>query len=232
MVSGTENDDMFYDRILPEAGDAAASTAVRSGRLPLEDPTVGLGALGVGIVILLWRSFFPSYVAEKGKNLATKEDIAEMTNEVERIKALYNGQLKQLEHQNSLLLEELRSRHQLRMAALEKRLDAHQHAFTLWRTLLSRLHSADADVTAIVSECQQWWDRHCLYLSPDAREAFNRAYFAAANHAGYLRARADAQVLEQNFHWIMKAGEAIVAGAELPSLGDREAQDATTRSAV
>ncbi|HYM23988.1 MAG TPA: hypothetical protein VEU08_12305 [Vicinamibacterales bacterium] len=31
------------------------------------------------------RSFFPAYLSEKGKNLATKEDIAEITNKVEQV---------------------------------------------------------------------------------------------------------------------------------------------------
>ncbi len=85
----------------------------------------------VGIGILLWRSFLPGYAREKGKNLATKQDIADITNEIERVKSLYATQLTQLEHQNERLLEELRSRQQLRMAAVEKRLETHQQVLSL-----------------------------------------------------------------------------------------------------
>lgn len=63
--------------------------------------------LAAGALILLWRSYFPAYASEKGKNLATKEDIAAITQEVENVKSLYASQLKQLEHQNQILLEEL-----------------------------------------------------------------------------------------------------------------------------
>lgn len=43
---------------------------------------------------LLLRSYLPSYFQEKGKNLATKEDIKEITDKVEAVKAHY---LKEIE---------------------------------------------------------------------------------------------------------------------------------------
>ena len=181
-----------------------------------------LGAIVTAVLVLLWRSFFPAYFAEKAKNLATKEDISAITGEVEKVKALYAGQLKGLEHQNSLLLEELRSRNQLRMAALEKRLDAHQHAFTLWRILLEKAH--EGDTVHIVGECQAWWDRNCLYLSADARLAFNKAYFAAVHLRAVSKDPSNPEAAIQYMQHIQDAGSAIVAGVELPSLGEREAQ--------
>jgi hypothetical protein len=50
-----------------------------------------LGSLGFGAVIgalavyLLLKSFLPSYLSEKGKNLATKEDVASITDKVESV---------------------------------------------------------------------------------------------------------------------------------------------------
>jgi hypothetical protein len=63
-----------------------------------------LGAFGVGGVVagvcvfLLLKSFVPSYLAEKGKNLATREDMAEITDEIEKVKSEY-----------ALILEELKA---------------------------------------------------------------------------------------------------------------------------
>lgn len=53
------------------------------------------GALFVSIVILGWliRFYLPGYMGEKGKNLATKEDIAEITNKIEQVKVEYAKQL-------------------------------------------------------------------------------------------------------------------------------------------
>jgi len=54
---------------------------------------------------------------------------------------VYARQLQELQHKNDLLLEQLRARQQLRMAALEKRLQVHQEAYTLWRKLRSNVSS-------------------------------------------------------------------------------------------
>ncbi|MCD4654973.1 hypothetical protein K8T06_13695 [bacterium] len=43
--------------------------------------------LGLGIGFMFFKSYFPKYFAEKGKNLATKEDIEEITRKVESVKA-------------------------------------------------------------------------------------------------------------------------------------------------
>lgn len=43
--------------------------------------------LGAGILGFLLRGYFGSYVSEKGKNLATKEDIAQITAQIENVKA-------------------------------------------------------------------------------------------------------------------------------------------------
>ena len=54
-----------------------------------------LGAFGVGgiiaggIVFMLLKSFIPSYLGEKAQNLATREDIARITDEIERVKSQY-----------------------------------------------------------------------------------------------------------------------------------------------
>lgn len=173
----------------------------------------------VGVGILVWRSFFSGYGRKKGENLATQEDIRAITHEVEGVKALYEQQL-----------EWLRSKQQLRMAALEKRLAAHQEAYTRWRELMSKASSSDEkDVIIYCQQCEEWWKRNCLYLGREAREAFRQASFAAKDHPR-LRAEGggftSAEVTE-NFDIIRKAGVEIVSGAELPSLGELEAEDVT-----
>ena len=183
-----------------------------------------LTLLLLGMAILLCRSFFPAYMSEKGKNLATKEDIAKITDEVEKVK-----------HGYDLLLHQLQSRQQLRMAALEKRLQVHQEAYTLWRKLRSNVSSPNLD--SIVLECQQWWESNCLYLDPDARATFARAYSAAAFHGELLEQGRNAPpgtipgaMISENFEIINKAGEAIVKGVELPTLGELETNDITEKT--
>jgi hypothetical protein len=72
--------------------------------------SLGLGAvIGATAVYLFIKSFLPSYISEKGKNLATKEDIASITDKVESVKTDY-----------AKVLEELRSDNQIRLAAIER----------------------------------------------------------------------------------------------------------------
>lgn len=72
--------------------------------------SLGLGAiLGAGVVYLIIKSFIPSYLSEKGKNLATKEDIATITNKVESVKTDY-----------AKVIEEVRSNNQLKHSEIER----------------------------------------------------------------------------------------------------------------
>lgn len=48
------------------------------------------------IVGVLIRGYLPSYIAEKGKNLASKEDLAHLTHLVEGVKALHTSELERL----------------------------------------------------------------------------------------------------------------------------------------
>jgi len=74
-----------------------------------------LGSFGIGVLIggfviyLFIKNYLASYFSEKAKNLATKEDISLITDEVESVKLGY-----------SKILEELKSDHQLKFAAVER----------------------------------------------------------------------------------------------------------------
>ncbi len=52
--------------------------------------------LAVVVIAGFKRFYFPEYLKEKGKNLATKEDIGEITKEVESIKHGYSAELESL----------------------------------------------------------------------------------------------------------------------------------------
>lgn len=72
--------------------------------------TFGIGAIiGAGFLFFILKSYLPAYFSEKAKNLATKEDIGEITSEVEQVKSGY-----------AEMLEEVRSNHQLRLASIER----------------------------------------------------------------------------------------------------------------
>jgi hypothetical protein len=183
----------------------------------------GLGALvACAVGFLLLRFFLPSYLSEKAKNLATKEDIGLITDQIEKVKAQYTENLQNLIHQNNLLIEEARGKQQLRLAAIDRRLHAHQEAFALWRKLLSSVHNDS--IGQVVLECQEWWNNNCLYLGPEARASFNTAYRCAFNHRDFLQDRTNPELVKSNWKDIVHAGDVIVRDAELPSLGEKESE--------
>jgi len=126
------------------------------------------------------RNYLSSYVDQKAKNLATKEDIFEISVESERGKNLATKEdighitaiVELIKAQHAAELETLKSRNQLRVASIDQRLRAHQEAFTLWRRLYGAVQQGD--IGQIVQECQHWWDNNCLYLEPEAARAASR----------------------------------------------------------
>lgn len=180
----------------------------------------------VNFLVLLWllcvlRRHPEAYASEKGKNLATKEDVGEITRIVESARAASARELEEIRHHYRSILDTQGQRHQLRMAALERRLQAHQEAYTLWWNLLGAVHD-EQRIGKIVMDCQDWWVKNCLYLDPEARRAFSAAYHAAHMHKDLLRPVLQAEAAKQNWDVLQKAGQAIVRGVDLPSLGESE----------
>lgn len=186
-----------------------------------EGVSLNMSALWLVCVLSLLGGFIGSYLRTKGKNLADKEDIAELTNIVECIRAEHSKQLEMLAQQNRLILKSQDQEHELSMAALEKRLAAHQEAYALWWELLDNCYTKE-DVVKSTMKCQEWWVNNNLYLSSDARLAFRLAYSAAFNHPDYLSFHEDAKLLKENFEDISRAGEVIIKSVSLPVWGASE----------
>lgn len=191
---------------------------------PEKFETIALWLLGYGIegifagflVFFLIKFFLPGYLTEKGKNLATSEDIAEITKKIESVKSDY-----------SVLLEQHRAKNQLRIAAIDKRLEVHQEAFVHWRGLMAKMHTDE--IRAKVIECQNWWERNCLYLEPQARDAFSEAYHSAMSHRDMLDS-GDGRLVRDNWDILMKAGQKIVEAVQLPGLTDAEIKELNERN--
>ena len=94
----------------------------------------------------------------KETNLATKEDIAAITDKIERVRSEYAERL-----------EQTKQSHLLSRAAMDKRLGVHQQAYArcanLWIYLRAREKTCkDAKF--------DWWSKNYLYLSDKAKAAF------------------------------------------------------------
>jgi hypothetical protein len=107
------------------------------------------------------------------------------------------------------------------MAALDRRLQAHQEAYALWWDLLPAVNDQQ-EINRIVLKCQDWWKNNCLYLEADARESFSKAYVAAHNHYQFLDTHTDGDTIRKNWKIVMDAGNIIVKGVELPPISEVE----------
>lgn len=92
---------------------------------------IAICACAIGLTqFILWKHIakVKAYEAEKGKNLATKEDIGKITKEIESVKASYNESLE---------------RHKIE---LQKEFEAHKYVSNLCNSL-------DNSLLALISEC-------------------------------------------------------------------------------
>jgi len=125
----------------------------------------------------------------------------------------------------AMWLGHLDRRNQIRVASLDKILETHQQAFTLWRKLISDAKKSESAENTII-ECENWWNEHCLYLTPEARIAFQQAYEAADRRTLLLKSHADDQV-KKNWETITRAGPVIADGV-MQDLGDKKIKASLT----
>ena len=185
-------------------------------------PGFSVGVLvAAGVGYLLVKHFASGYLGQKGKNLADKEDIARLTHEVEQVK-----------RQHAEVLEAVRFRNQLRLAGVDRRLQAHQEAFALLWALVDQMHAPD--VREQVQACVKWWQQNCLYLEPSAREAFVDTYSMVSAHDSLMRAslsKTEAEVeqlgetmaaIHRNWERIMDSINVVLEAVALPPLSANE----------
>lgn len=107
----------------------------------------------------------------------------------------------------------------LAMAALDKRLAAHQEAFAHWRKIFRAMHQPDLNKE--LEAAQTWWEENCLYLDAKSRKAFHACIMAAYNHKSYLdgpRSEDNKKLVTENWGVIMRPGIVLVEGVNLPGL--------------
>lgn len=150
-------------------------------------------------------AYLGTYLAEKGRNLATKEDITGVTELIEQVK-----------RQHQAVLENLKAGNLLSMVAAERRLQAHQEAFALWCELYDAMHQPT--VNEVAGRCRKWWRESCVYLGPKSHKAFYQAFGAAAVHAQLLASRPPADEIKANWAKITEAPRVILGEVALPSL--------------
>jgi hypothetical protein len=170
------------------------------------------------LVVSALGAYVGTYLREKAKGLATKEDVGEITKRVEEARRQYT-------HDLATVTEALKARTGMRMLAGERRLATHQEAYRRWHLLL---RSAPLNAGASVADdCLQWWRENALFLDAGPRERFLDACGAAGNHCFLITLNRGSgpdgsQAVVDNMNVIRSAGPAIVGACELPALKEDE----------
>jgi hypothetical protein len=174
----------------------------------MEGAPLTLAAIAVflSVMVNLLGTLLISYYTEKGKNLATKEDIAAITSEVARVNHRYNE-----------LVEELRARNQMRMAAIDRRLEVHQKSFTLWRELVVGKNVDDA-----ATACSEFYNANCLYLEGGLRQAFVDAFTNAVMHRDLLKVSAGHEAIAITIAKLMAYPDILFSAIKLPPMSESE----------
>lgn len=155
-----------------------------------------------------------AYFAEKGKNRATKEDIAEITREVEKVKDVFNRQL-----------EDLKANHQLRMVAAERRLQAHQDAFQRWHKISALLgRSMYALALEASNELDQWYQSNCVFLASSSRMAIQDSIHIARQMVEAARSydKEDISDAMQGWDAFVQIGDTLLKDVDLPGMSAQE----------
>lgn len=124
-------------------------------------------------------AFFGGYFRKKGENLATKEDVKQITDLAEEISSKYREDAARAGHERQMLIESFKAEQNLRTLVAADRFRAHQQAYAIWQQLVGWRYG---DSTKL-QEGYDWWRNNNLYLDEPARSAFHQAlyYWSAKN---------------------------------------------------
>ena len=121
-------------------------------------------------------------------------------------------------------------RHKLKYAAVDRRLEKHQEAYTY---ALSMPAIANRDqregpeaekLNATLTEIHDWWKSNCLYLGKDIAEKFRMAKWSAEENP-QARIDGDIEAHVRNFKRFDDLMRAIEKECDLPSLQQEEKEE-------
>ncbi len=113
----------------------------------------------IGLFILFIRKYFPTYITKKAENLATKEDIGEITHRVEEVRTQH---LAALERMKSGLFDE--------SAALLRRRQIYEETVKALRIFIAGANATDTQKQAFLEHDQTLW----LWAPDSVIRALNR----------------------------------------------------------
>lgn len=151
-----------------------------------------------------------AYLADKGKNRATKEDIAAITHEVEKVRDEFvRG------------IEDLKAHHQLRMLAAERRMQAHQEAYVWWQKLWrSTVTEKKDELDLQIEGFRSWYFENCIFLSKKTRLACIETIGSSLSYFGLIACRPEINypLINQTLAKLENAAAIIMSEVDLPPI--------------
>ena len=123
---------------------------------------------------------------------------------------------------NKAQIAEIEERNKFRLAALDKRMQAHQDAYKIVYQMIKVDYNSE-EFGDLNKKCWKWWDKNCLYLEANARKSFNAALNAMVIFGE--NTPASKQARGELFN---KAIDDIESGIYLPPIGDYERESKKT----
>jgi hypothetical protein len=174
----------------------------------------------IGLMVLL-TVFLIFYLGSKREDSAEKEDAINLAKQIADMRGLSERQLQILEQLHRIAPGQAGRHYGFRQAAMDKRLNAHQEAYILWWGMMENLRSKER-IAEVVNRCQKWWVQNCLYLTPEAREAFRKAYHAAILHPELVSNHGDKKEIQDTYNTVREAGRVLVKAVSPPSSSEEE----------
>lgn len=110
------------------------------------------------------------------------------------------------------------------MAALDKRLEVHQHAYMEWKKIIGAVCGGD-DLLNAVLEAERWWNKNCIYLDPASRQAFLDCQFCVYENQKLLRQTKYTDLKSEHpeiWDKILKPSQTIPEGVALRHFEEKE----------
>ena len=162
------------------------------------------------VLMGMWVKVGQAYANKKAENLATSEDVAEITKKVQGVELAFDRVRELFAQQN-----------RLQLVAAERRIQAHQEAFAWWWQLIL----AGDSLATVSSQAQGWWVANCLYLHPSVRMRFQKLPMRLRDrgqllHPDWPRSDSNRQIIEDTWKEVENLGRDIASCVELPGIGD------------
>ena len=115
---------------------------------------------------LFLKKYWPAYFKEKGKNLATKEDISEITNKIESVKSIYERSILKFDYFHREQAKVLGQIYSLLVDAVDSMYDLTVPIrWSDGKTIQQRMEEANKKVF----DLQEYYKRNRIYLNKEIK---------------------------------------------------------------